>query len=142
MKRIGGLYDSIWDWDNMRLAFTKARRGCGHSGAARRFESALEANLSELAAELREERFASSGFTRFTIHDPKERIITAPCFRDRVLHHAVMNVCEPHFDRWLIHDSYACRQGKGRLKSLESHLRAADRKPDQPAFGEFLPGSA
>lgn len=70
---------------------------------------------------------AGTGFTRFVIHDPKRRVITAPAFRDRVLHHAIMNVCEPHFERWLVHDSYACRKGKGRLAALERATRHAAR---------------
>jgi hypothetical protein len=66
------------------------------------------------------------------IFDPKERIITAPCFGERILHHAIMNVCEPHFERWLIHDSYACRRGKGRVAALVRARRFARR------FGWFL----
>ncbi|TVS09656.1 MAG: RNA-directed DNA polymerase [Planctomycetaceae bacterium] len=60
---------------------------------------------------------------QFTVLDPKERLITAPCFRERVLHHAVINVCEPVFERWLIFDTYACRRGKGRVAAV---CRAAD----------------
>lgn len=41
-------------------------------------------------------------------------MITAPCFDERVLHHAIMNLCEPILDRWLIDDTFACRNGKGR----------------------------
>ena len=52
-------------------------------------------------------------YHQFTIFDPKERLITAPCFRERVLHHAIMNVCEPVFERWLIADTFACRRGQG-----------------------------
>ena len=46
-------------------------------------------------------------------------MITAPCFRERVLHHAIMNVCEPVFERRLIADTFACRRGKGRLAALD-----------------------
>ncbi|RKX33869.1 MAG: hypothetical protein DRP64_20570, partial [Verrucomicrobia bacterium] len=35
-------------------------------------------------------------YTRFTIYDPKEREICAAAFPERVLHHALMNVCESH----------------------------------------------
>lgn len=27
MKRISGLYDAIWQWDTLRAAFHKARKG-------------------------------------------------------------------------------------------------------------------
>jgi hypothetical protein len=30
-----------------------------------------------------------------------------------------MNVCEPHFERWLIADTFACRAGKGRQAALQ-----------------------
>ena len=38
-------------------------------------------------------------YHRFVIHDPKERVIHAARFPERVLHHALMNVCEPLFER-------------------------------------------
>ena len=62
-------------------------------------------------------------YHQFTIFDPKQRLITAPCFRERVLHHAIMNVCEPVFERWLIADTFACRRGKGRIAALNRALQ-------------------
>ena len=62
----------------------------------------------------------------FTIHDPKERTICAAQFRERVLHHALMNVCEPVLERAAVFDSYACRRGKGQLAAVrraESYAR-------------------
>ena len=55
----------------------------------------------------------------FTIHDPKERVICAASFPERVLHHAIMNICHPYFDRTLIYDTYATRIGKGTYKALD-----------------------
>ena len=62
----------------------------------------------------------------FTIHDPKERTICAAHFRERVLHHAVMNVCEPVLERAAVFDSYACRKGKGQL-AANFYLAPLDR---------------
>lgn len=39
------------------------------------------------------------------------------------MHHAVMNRCEPEFDRWMIADTFACRKGKGREAAI---IRAHD----------------
>ena len=47
-----------------------------------------------------------------SVFDPKERMICAAAFRERVMQHAVMNVCEPFFEKRQIYDSYACRKGK------------------------------
>jgi hypothetical protein len=46
-------------------------------------------------------------------------LISAAPFRDRVLHHALCRVVEPIFDRTFIHDSYACRVGKGNHRAVE-----------------------
>jgi hypothetical protein len=56
---------------------------------------------------------------RFVIRDPKSRVIHAPAFRDRVVHHAICSVLEPIFDKTFIHDSYASRKGKGTHAALE-----------------------
>jgi retron-type reverse transcriptase len=118
MKRTGQLWERILDRDNLRLATAKAVKGKRQREDARGWCAELEANLARMAAELRGGTFAVGRFHQFVIYDPKERIITAPCFAERVLHHAIMNVCEPYLDRWLIHDTYACRTGKGRIAAL------------------------
>ena len=63
---------------------------------------------------------------RFEIRDPKLRAIFAPCFRERVLHHALMNLIGPVLDRALVDDSFACRAGKGTLAAtvrVHEHVR-------------------
>ena len=52
-------------------------------------------------------------YRHFTITDPKQRLISAAPFPDRVMHHAIMNVLEPVFERQFIFHTYACRKGKG-----------------------------
>src|SRR5208283_3892017 len=74
-------------------------------------------NLDTQLRCLREELLAGSApwgpYRTFKVFDPKERTICAAPFRDRVAQHAMMNVLEPHFEAYQIHDSYACRKGKG-----------------------------
>jgi hypothetical protein len=65
----------------------------------------------------------------FRIHDPKPRLIHAPCFRDRVLHHALMAHVGPVLDRALVFDSYACRVGKGNLAAVQRVQRHLRRRP-------------
>ncbi len=115
MKRVGSLYPHIGGWDILREAFRRARKGARQAGAAAAFERDLDRNLRTLGQELNHGEVRLLGFHRFQIHDPKERTIDAPAFRDRVLHHAILLVCEPYFERWLVHDTYACRRGKGQL---------------------------
>ena len=129
MKRAGDLYDGLAERENLRVAFWKAARGCRASPACIRFAARLDENLARLAEEIRDGSVEPGGFHRFRIYDPKERVISAPPFRDRVLHHAIMNVCEPHLDRWLIADTFACRTGKGRLRALDRASHFARRHP-------------
>lgn len=114
MLRRGNLFDAIFDWENLRLAVAKSLRGKRNRNDARDFVADLDRNLVTLQRLLASEDFQFQAFKSFTIFDPKERLISAPTFRDRVVHHAVFNVCEPIFERQLIHTTYACRKGKGR----------------------------
>ncbi len=119
MRRVSRLFERIVELENLRLATWKALRGKRDKLDARDFVAALEENLSLMQAGLRTEDLPLGISHQFTIHDPKERVITAPCFQERVLHHAIMNLCEPEFERRLCHDIYACRTGKGRIAALE-----------------------
>lgn len=50
---------------------------------------------------------------------PKKRLICAASFAERVLHHALMNVCHTFFDNQQINESYATRPNKGTYKAVE-----------------------
>ena len=102
MKRAGSLSEAILDRDNFRLAFSKALAGKRHREDARRFSADVEQNIARMIVQLADGELPVGRHHQFVIHDPKERVITAPCFEERVLHHAIMNVCEPVFERWLI----------------------------------------
>ena len=52
-------------------------------------------------------------FRTFSIYEGKKRLISAVPYRDRVVHQAIMNILGPHLERSFIHDTYACRVGKG-----------------------------
>ena len=78
-----------------------------------RFEFHLESELLSLQDDLASGAYRPGAFFTFEVRDPKRRAICAAPYRDRVVHHALCAVLEPHFDRRAISDSYACRQGKG-----------------------------
>ena len=129
MRRVGNLYPQICDRDNLRLAWCKARRGKMGRPDVRAFGENLDAELASLEADLRARRWDVGNYRHFTIYDPKERLITAAPFRERVLHHAVMNVCEPYFERWQLDASHACRKGRGLDSALAVARKMARRHP-------------
>jgi retron-type reverse transcriptase len=79
----------------------------------------LENEVIEIEAELLTKIYQPRPYRTFKIHDPKERMICAADFRDRVVHHAICSVLEPIFERTLIFDSYACRKSKGTLRAIK-----------------------
>ena len=71
----------------------------------------------------RRDRYQPGPYASFPIHDPKRRLISAAPFRDRVVHHALVNVIEPLFERRFIYDTYANRKGKGTHRALDRCTR-------------------
>lgn len=112
-------YPQIYDLLNLWTALTKASKGRrGHPSIAA-FEYNLEPELIRLRDELRDETYLPGGYRSFTVHEPKRRKISAAPFRDRVVHHALMNVIGPMLERKFIHDSYTNQVGKGTHKALD-----------------------
>ena len=127
MKRVGNIFDGVIERSNLELAFWKASRGKRCREDQKRFQAHLDEELSRLRYGLVNGDYPIGDFRRFTIYDPKEREICAASFGERVLHHALMNVCEPYFDRWLVYDSYACRKGKGQIAAVKRAREFASR---------------
>jgi RNA-directed DNA polymerase len=107
------LYEQIYSPLNLWWAYKAAARGKRYTPAVAVFEYDLEKNLLEIEQELKDETYQPGGYHSFEIDKPKRRLVNAAPFRDRVAHHALMNVVEPLFERKFIFDSYANRKGKG-----------------------------
>lgn len=116
MKRAGYLTERIADTDNLLLAYYKASRGKRMKEESRCFSVSLDKEVARLRATILSGKVEVGDYTYFWIHDPKLRMICAAGFGERVLHHAIMNVCHPYFERQLIETTYATRPGKGFIK--------------------------
>ncbi len=113
MKRHKHLWGQICSYENIAAAAHEAMRGKREKSAGARFFSVWEREAVRLARELRDGSYRPGGYHYFKITDPKERVVAAAPFRDRVVHHALVRVIEPLFEPRFIEDSYACRKGKG-----------------------------
>ncbi|MBX2890941.1 MAG: hypothetical protein KF734_08450 [Saprospiraceae bacterium] len=118
MKRTNHLIEQIADPDNLRLAFWKARKGKSHAPGVEAYRAALDVNLQGLREQILTGLVEVGKYHYFKVYEPKERKICAAAFGEQVLHHALMNVCHPHFERCQISDSYASRKGKGMYAAL------------------------
>jgi len=112
-KTYKNLYSRIADFENLHAAYLKARRGKRFKPGVLEFSASLETNLLVLREELLTKTYRTDDYYVFEVYEPKKRIVAALPFRDRVVHHALCNVIEPIWEARFIHDSYACRVGKG-----------------------------
>jgi hypothetical protein len=112
------LYPQICSFENLYLAYRRARRGKRSRADVADFEFNLEEELLHLREELASQTWQPGLYRSFYIHEPKRRLISAAPFRDRVVHHALCSVLEPIWERRFIFDSYANRRGKGTHRAI------------------------
>lgn len=119
MKRASYLFEKILDPNNLRIAFCKAQKGKSSKQYIQLFKENLDENLLHIRTDLLNNNYCFGDYNYFPVFDPKRRIICAAPFEDRIIHHAIMNICSIHFENHQISNSYACRKGKGTFAALE-----------------------
>jgi retron-type reverse transcriptase len=127
MQRIGKLWPQFITFENLYLAYLKARKGKQRRDAVAVFSFDLENNLLQLQRELAKGRYQPGEYRQFIIRERKPRLISAAPFRDRVVHHALMNVLEPIFEKRFYYHSYACRPDKGVHRAADKYQQWATR---------------
>ena len=130
-KTYNNLYPDIYSFESLHAAYIRARRGKRDRREVQRFEQDLEGNLIQLQNELIWGMYQTGRYRQFVVNEPKERIVAALPFRDRILQHSLISVIEPLWDRRFIFDSYACPSGKGTHKGAdraEAMLRKVKRE--------------
>lgn len=113
------LWQELYSYKNLELAFKKARKGKTLKPYVVEFERDLKNNLFALRTELLLHSYRPKPLQTFILRDPKTRKISKSHFRDRIVHHALCNIIEPIFEKSFIYDSYANRKTKGILKAVK-----------------------
>jgi RNA-directed DNA polymerase len=113
------IYSQVYAFANLYRSFRQARRGKRDRSEVAAFEFDLEENLFRLQEELAARTYRPAPYRSFYVRDFKRRLISAAPFRDRVVHHALVDVIEPLFEPRFIGDSYANRVGKGTHRALD-----------------------
>ncbi len=125
MKRYGDLWSDLTSFDNLYVAYLKARKGKRNQCSVERFEYRREIELANLQKQLVDHSYIPGKYRTFMLYDTKPRMISAAPFRDRIIHHALCNIIEPIFERTFIHDSYASRKGKGTHAAIARYQQFA-----------------
>lgn len=125
MKRAGHLWPQVIAFDNLYAAARQTRRGKRFTPAALEFEANIEQELLALETELTGKTYLPGDYRSFFIMEPKRRMISAAPYRDRVVHHALINVLGPIFERGFVTESFANRSGYGTHRALRRFTRLA-----------------
>ncbi len=121
------LFDGFANFAALRQAAKRAVRGKRRKPGASGFMANLEKELLRLERDLRDGSYRPGRHVTIRISDPKERIVSAAPFRDRVVHHALCAAIQPIFERGFIDNSFANRAEKGTHKAIEVYERYRDR---------------
>lgn len=119
MQTYNDLYDRLCSYENLFLAYKKARKSKTKKDYVLKFEKNLNDNLKLLQFELINKIYKPKKLKLFIIRDPKTRKICKSKFRDRIVHHAIVNILEPIYEKIFIYDSYVSRKDKGQHKALK-----------------------
>lgn len=126
-QHLHNVWPQVLGWENLLLAFRKARRGKRQQAEIQDFTFNLEYELAAMRQNLSNHSYQPGGFRQFTVSDQKIRLISAAPFRDRVVQHALMNIVEPELDKVFINESFASRKYKGVHAAVRLYRHWANR---------------
>ena len=112
--------EEIFSFENLYQAYLYTRNGKRDKSSVIRYSlNALE-NINYTKLRLQDKSYNIGEYYEFTVKYPKERIIRAPPFRDRVVQRCLCaQVLTPVIERHLIFDTYACRIGKVKYNEMD-----------------------
>src|SRR5262249_23890169 len=141
MKRHGDLWPQVISFAALLRAAEQACKGKRFRPGVAAFHFDLEPELWTLHEELSTKTYRPGAYRTFVICEPKARPISAAPYRDRVVHHAIVNVLEPIYERSFIGDSYACRKGNGTHAAARRspHYAGPFRECRKTACARFIP---
>lgn len=113
-KKHDNLFEKIIDPANVDDAYKKTQKAkLKYKISALQFSENLTVNLEALRQRVASGRYKPGDYHSFMVYEPKERLIFAPCFEDKIVQHMINNVLREIYEPCFIYDSYACIRNKG-----------------------------
>ena len=118
-------------------AYFDCRKNKRNKLDALEFELDFETELIKLWEDINSNKYEVKPLDVFISERPVKREIFAAQFRDRVVHHLVINKLENIFEKEFIYDSYSCRKGKGThfgIKRVKKMMRSCSKNYKKDCF--------
>lgn len=114
------LFNRIVNINNLEKAYRLSRKGKNKFNKEAMIFSQNETyNLRKLQQELLTGNYEFGEYNKFYVYEPKERLIHAPQYKDKIVQLAINNVIKHIYQRCFIYDSYACIDNKGTHKAVD-----------------------
>ena len=101
--------------EDIFAAYYDCRKNKRRTMNAMAFEADFEDNLVQLWKDVNDRSYQPGKSIAFIVTEPVQREVFAADFRDRIVHHLIINKLNHLFEAQFINDSYSCREGKGTL---------------------------
>ena len=119
------LFGRIASFSTLRVAARKAVKSKRKKPGASSFFANLERELLRLTRVARR-HYRPGRYVEIMVRDPKQCLVSAAPFRDRVVHHALCAVICPIFEGGFIGNTFANRTGKGTHAAIRIYERHRD----------------
>jgi len=113
------MFEKVADFKNLYVAYKKSAPGKSYTGSKAKFQTTALDGIYQLRQQLINKTYTVAEYNEFTVYDPKERIIKACSFKDKIVQHSLCdNILMPLLSKHFILDNYAGQIGKGTLFGL------------------------
>ena len=112
-------FEKIVDFGNLYQAYLKSKSGKGFSKNSQKFQIMALDGIHQIKRRLKTRTYNVSPYNEFKIYEPKERVIKAGSFVDKIVQHSLCdNVLIPMLSDEFIPTNFAGQIGKGTLYGL------------------------
>ncbi|MBQ6024521.1 MAG: RNA-dependent DNA polymerase [Lachnospiraceae bacterium] len=128
---IENAWNEICSYQSLVKAHENARKGKRYRPEVLGFTARLEDYLIEIQEKMIDGTYELGPYRKKWIIIPKKRLVMALPYMDRIVQWSIYQYINPIFDKLMIEDSYACREGKGSHKAshkLQYWMRKVRRK--------------
>ena len=119
-------YKFSFTYEEIFKAYEDCIRHKKNSPNAIKFMLNKNENVIQLCDEINDRTYTIGTSIAFIIKFPKYREVFAADFRDRIIHHLVVNELMPYFERYFIPESFSCMIGRGTLHGIETMAKYMD----------------